>query len=67
MSLQLQSFALVRMPFLAVLSAVDGKNNARAVGGDAFHVSITGPAPAPVKPFVKDNLNGCEAAFPCQE
>ncbi len=39
-------------------AACDAKNNARSVGGDAFKISLSGPAlQAPVA-LLKDNLDG---------
>jgi Filamin/ABP280 repeat len=38
---------------------VDGKTQARAVGGDKFQMSIAGPASAEqLQPVVSDNSNG---------
>ena len=38
---------------------MDGKAQARAIGGDKFQVSIVGPAAAEqLQPVVSDNLNG---------
>ena len=42
----------------AVSAAVDGKNNARLVGGDEFQVEIVGPGKASAKPDIVDNNDG---------
>ncbi len=39
-------------------AAVDGKNNARLVGGDEFQVEIVGPGNASAKPDIVDNNDG---------
>jgi hypothetical protein len=39
-------------------AAVDGKNNARLVGGDEFQVEIAGPGNASPKPDIVDNNDG---------
>ena len=41
-----------------VTAAVDGKNNARLVGGDEFQVEIVGPGNASPKPDIADNNDG---------
>jgi hypothetical protein len=41
---------------------VDGKNNARALGGDKFDIEITGPANHAPKATVADNNDGCVQA-----
>ena len=41
-------------------AAVDGKNNARLLGGDVFEVEITGPENCAPKAEVTDNNNGWE-------
>ena len=42
-----------------MLAAVDGKAQARAIGGDKFQVSIAGPTSADqLQPVVSDNSNG---------
>ncbi len=40
-------------------AAVDGKNNARMVGGDDFQVEIVGPGNTTPKPNIVDNNDGC--------
>ena len=40
-------------------AAVDGKNNARLLGGDVFEVEVTGPGNSVPKANVTDNNNGC--------
>ena len=45
-------------------AAVDGKNNARLLGGDTFDVEITGPGNSAPKADVTDNNNGWEHS-PC--
>ena len=39
-------------------AAVDGKNNARMVGGDDFQVEIVGPGNTTPKPNIVDNNDG---------
>lgn len=40
-------------------AAVDGKNNARNVGGDGFEVEIVGPGNVMPKAEIEDNNDGC--------
>ena len=59
----------IRYPeaMLGRCAAVDGKNNARALGGDSFDVDIVGPGGANPKAHVRDNNDGCETApLPCR-
>ena len=44
-------------------AAVDGKNNARLLGGDVFEVEITGPENCTPKAEVTDNNNGWGCAI----
>jgi hypothetical protein len=44
-------------------AAVDGKNNARLLGGDVFEVEITGPENCAPKAEVTDNNNGWGCAI----
>ncbi len=44
-------------------AAVDGKNNARSVGGDAFEVEIVGPGNTMPKAEIEDNNDGCAQAL----
>jgi hypothetical protein len=46
-------------------AAVDGKNNARLLGGDVFEVEITGPENCAPKAEVTDNNNGWGCAIFC--
>lgn len=39
-------------------AAVDGKNNARSVGGDGFEVEIVGPGNTTPKAEIEDNNDG---------
>ena len=39
-------------------AAVDGKNNARLMGGDTFDIEISGPKNAAPKAEVTDNNDG---------
>ena len=43
---------------MAGCAAVDGKNNARMLGGDKFDIEITGPANTTPKAVVLDNNDG---------
>ncbi|KAK9829410.1 hypothetical protein WJX72_005680 [[Myrmecia] bisecta] len=45
------------------IQAVDGKQNARIVGGDKFEVEVSGPSTSPPKTLVKDNMDGTYEVF----
>ncbi|KAL0032084.1 hypothetical protein WJX77_004214 [Trebouxia sp. C0004] len=40
------------------IQACDAKNNARSLGGDAFSISLSGPALQDPVAYIKDNLDG---------
>ena len=46
-------------------AAVDGKNNARLMGGDTFDIEISGPGNAAPKAEVTDNNDGWAPCDDC--
>lgn len=54
-------------PMTFHIQAMDGKNNARLVGGDPFAVDIAGPGEPRPKAVVKDNANGTYDVTWCTE
>lgn len=48
----------VKNKSVMLCAAVDGKNNARLLGGDTFEVEITGPGNSAPKAEVTDNNDG---------
>jgi hypothetical protein len=47
-----------------LIAAVDGKNNARHMGGDSFEVEIVGPGNTTPKAEIQDNNDGYGATTP---